>query len=92
MNTLSARLRRENKESSAANIESAKLINNSFIKVMNLIKNADEYQRSALRESLLPLQSMTKHYEQRQRKLADGLADKLADELIAIRTGKYEKI
>ena len=96
INTLSARLRRENKESSTANIESGKPINDSFIKVMDLIKNADEDQRSALRESLLPLQSTTKHYAQTQRKENRSLdIDKkteLADELIAIRRGRYEKI
>ena len=42
ISSLSARLRRENKESSAANIESAKSINDSFIKVMYMIKNANK--------------------------------------------------
>ena len=94
--TLSARLRRENKESSGANFESVKHINYSFVKMMDMIKNADEDQRSALRESLLPLQSTTKYYAQTQRKENRSFdIDKkteLADELIAIRRGRYEKI
>ena len=96
VSTLSTRLREENKESSAANIELAKPMSDSFIKMMNTIKNADEDQRSALRESLLPLQSMTKHYEKTLRKENRSLdIDKktgLVDELVAIRKGRYEKI
>ena len=96
ISSLSARLRRENKESSAANIESAKSINDSFIKMMYMIKNANKDQRSALRESLLPLQSTTKYYAQTQRKEIRSLdtvkKTELADELISIRRGRYEKI
>ena len=96
VSTLSARLFRENKESSAANTELAKSINNSFINIMDMMKSADEDQRSALRKSLLPLQSTTKHYAQTQRNENRSLdIDKkteLADELIAIRRGRYDKI
>ena len=96
VSTLSARLRRENKESSAANIELAKSTNDSFINIMGMIKSADEDQRSVLRNSLLPLQSTTKHYAQTQRNENRSLdIDKkteLADELIAIRKGRYDKI
>ena len=87
--TLSAQMRRENKESSGTNIESAKHINDSFLKMMEIIKDADEDRRSSLRESLLPLQSTTKYYAQTQRNENRSLdIDKkieLADELIAIR-------
>ena len=96
ISTLSARHRRENKESNAANIESAQSINDSFIKMMYMIKNANEDQRSALRESLLPLQSTTKHYAKTQRKENRSLdmvkKTELADELIVIRRDRYEKI
>ena len=96
ISTLSARLRRKNKESSASNIESAKLISDSFITIMDMIKNADGDRRSTLREMLLPLQSTTKHYAQTQRKenrsLDIGKKMELADELIGIRRCRYEKI
>ena len=94
--TLSARLRRENKESSGTNIELAKDINDSFFKIMDMIRKADEDHRSALRESLFPLQCTTKYYAETQRK-ENRSADinektKLSDECIAIRRGRYEKI
>ena len=96
ISTLSARLRRKNKESSASNIESTKLISDSFIAMMDMIKNADGDRRSTLRETLLPLQSTTKHYAQTQRKenrsLDIGKKMELADELIGIRRSRYEKI
>ena len=89
ISTLSARLRRKNKESSASNIELAKLISDSFIAIMDMIKNADGDRRSTLREMLLPLQSTTKHYAQTQRKenrsLDIGKKMELVDELIGIR-------
>ena len=61
-------MRQENKESTSANNESARSISDSFIKIMDIIKNADKDQRSVLRESLFPLQSTTKYYAQTQRK------------------------
>ena len=94
--TLSARLRREKKESSRVNIKLAKDINDSFFKIMDMIKKADEDHRSALRESLFPLQSTTKYYAETQRKENRSTnidkKTKLSDELIAIRRGRYEKI
>ena len=66
--TLNARMRQENKESTSANNESARSISDWFIKIMDIIKNADKDQRSVLRESLFPLQSTTKYYAQTQRK------------------------
>ena len=93
---LSARLTRENKESRAANFELAEQINDSFLKMMDKIKDENEDQRSVLRELLFPLQSTTKYYAQTQRKEHRSLnIDKkreLGDELIAIRGGRYEKI
>ena len=93
---LSARLRQENKESSAANFESAKHINDSFLKMMDKVKDENEDQRSILRESHFPLQSTTKYYAQTQRKEHRSLnIDKkreLGEELIAIRGDRYEKI
>ena len=63
---------------------------------MDTIKNTDEDKRPALRESLLPLQSTTKHYAQTQRKEKRSLdidkKTKLRNELIAIRSDRYEKI
>ena len=96
VSTLSARLSRENKESSAANIELAKSISDSFINIMDMIKSADEDQRSALRKSLLPLQSTTKHYAQTRRKINRSLdidnKTELVDDLIAFQRGRYDKI
>ena len=93
---LSARLRRENKESRAVNIESAKQINDSFIKLMVKIKSENEDQRLILRESHFPLQSTTRYYAQTQRKehRSRNIDKKreLGNELIAIRRGRYEKI
>ena len=94
--TLNARLRREIKESSGVNFESAKNINDSFLKVMDNIRKVDEDQRSVLRESVFPLQSTTKYYAQTQRKenrsLDIDMKTKLYNELLAIRQDRYEKI
>ena len=43
-------------------------INDSLLEIMDAIKNVDEVQRSALKESLFPLQSTTKAYAETQRK------------------------
>ena len=94
--TLSARLRRENKESSRVNCRSVKDINDSFIKVMDKIRKVDENQRSALRKSIFPLQSTTKYYAQTQRKenrtLDIDIKTKLTNEIIAIRRKRYKNI
>ena len=94
--TLNVHLRQENKESTSANNESARSISDSFIKIMDMIKNADKDQRSVLRESLFPLQSTTKYYPQTQRKEKRSFnideEKKLAIELIFIRRKRYEKI
>ena len=94
--TLSARLRQENKESSRVNFESAKYINDSFIKIMDQIRKVDEDQRAILRESVFPLQSTTKYYAQTQRKenrsLDIDMKTKLSNELISIRRDRYDKI
>ena len=94
--TLSARLRRENKESSGVNFESARYITDSFFKIMDKIRKVEEGQRSALRELIFPLQSTTKCYAETQRKINRSLdidmKTKLSNELIAIRRGRYEKI
>ena len=50
--TLSHRLRKENKESSTEDIESAENINNLLLKMMDSIKNADEEERSVFRKQL----------------------------------------
>ena len=71
--TLSARLIQEKKKSSEANIESAKHISDSFLKMMNMIKIADGKQRAALRESLFPFQCTRKYYAQIQRNLNRSL-------------------
>ena len=94
--TLNHRLRQENKESSTANIESAKHITHSILKVMDMIKNADEDKRMYLRQSLFPLQSTTKDYAQTQREERRSLdidkKIKLGDELIAFRNSRFQKI
>ena len=95
-NTLNARLGSEEKESSMVNTRFSKEINDSLLKVMDMIKNADEAQRSALKESLFPLQSTTQAYAETQRKENRSLdihkKTKLAEELIAMRQGRFEKI
>ena len=94
--TLSARLRQENKESTTVNFESAKYINDLFIKIMDKIKKVDKDQRSAVRESIFPLQSTTKYYAETQRKenrsLDIDMKTELSNELMAIREGRYKKI
>ena len=94
--TLTARMKRENKESSAGNIASAKDIGDSFLKVMDMIRNADKDQRPALRELIFPLQSTTKYYTKIKKKELRSLdinkKRKLGDELIAIRQNRYDKI
>ena len=96
INTLNVRLESEKKESSMAITGMSKDINDSLLKTMDMIKNADETQRSGLRESLFPLQSTTKDYAETQRKENRSLdinkKIKLADELIAMRQTRFEKI
>ena len=96
INTLNVRLGKEGKESSIANTKISKDINDSLLKTMDTIKNVDEAQRSALRESLFPLQSRTKAYAEIQRKENRSLdihkKTKLADKLIAMRQSRFEKI
>ena len=94
--TLNLRLRQENKESSTTNIESAKFVSNSILKMMDMIKNGDEDQRLALRESLFPLQSTTKSYAktQREKRRSPNIEEKirLGDKLIALRNDQFQKI
>ena len=93
---LSTRLKRENKESSEANIESANYIYDSFLKMMDKIKDGNEVQRSALLKSHFPLQSTTKDYAKTQRdehrSIEISEKTEFHDKLIAIRRGRYEKI
>ena len=96
ISTLNARLGSEDKESSMANTEISKDINDSLLKTMGMIKNADEAQRSELRESLFPLQSTTKYYAETQRRENRSLdihkRTKFGGELIAMRQTRFEKI
>ena len=96
INTLNVRLGKEYKESNMANTKISKDIIDSLLKTMDMIKNVDEAQRSALRESLFPLQSTTKDYAETQRKENRSLdihkKTKLADKLIAMRQSRFEKI
>ena len=96
ISTLNARLGSEDKESSMANTEISKDINDSLLKTMDMIKNVDEAQRSELRESLFPLQSTTKYYAETQRRENRSLdihkRTKLAGKLIAMRQTRFEKI
>ena len=94
--TLSNRLRNENKESSMENTESVQYINNSLLKMMDNIKNADEGQRSVFRKELFPLQSKRKDYAKTQRE-ENRSADinerrKLQDKLIVMRKSRFETI
>ena len=96
INTLNVRLGKEEKESSMVNTEISRDINDSLLKTMNMIKNVDEAQRSALRESLFPLQSTTKDYAVTQRKenrcLDIHKKANLADKLISMRKNRFKKI
>ena len=89
---LSARLRRENKESNSANNESARRISDLFIKTMDVIKNADKDQISVLQEPLFPLQSYAQTRRKYMRSLDADEKMKLWDELIFIRMKQFEKI
>ena len=94
--TLNSRLRQENKESSTENVESAKRVTDFILEMMHRIKNADEDQRIALRESLFPLQSTIKCYAKTQREERRSLNNqeksKLGDKLIAFRNERFQKI
>ena len=96
INTLNDRFKKEDKESSMANTGMSKNVNDLLLETMNMIKNANEAQRSALRDSLFPLQSTTKDYAETQRKENRSLdihkKTKLADKLIAMRQSRFEKI
>ena len=96
INTLNDRFENEDKESSMANTGMSKDVNDLLLETMNMIKNASEAQRSALRESLFPLQSTTKDYAETQRKenrsLDIHIKMKLSDELIAMRLSRFKKI
>ena len=96
INTLNVRLGKEHKESSMVNTEISRDINDSFLKTMDMIKTVHEAQRSALRESLLPLQSTTKDYAETQRKENRSVdihkTTKLADKLISMRQNRFKKI
>ena len=96
INTLNDRFEKEDKESSMATTGMSKDVNDLLLETMNLIKTANETQRSALRESLFPLQSTTKYYAETQRKENRSLdihqKTKLADNLIAMRQTRFEKI
>ena len=96
ISTLNVRLGSEDKESSMANTEISKDITDSLLKTMDMIKNVDEAQRSALRESLFPLQSTTKYYAETQRRENRSLdihkRTKLSSELITMRQTRFEKI
>ena len=96
INTLNVRLEREEKESNTAMTGVSKDINDSLLKIMDMIKNVDEIQRSELRERLFPLQCTTKAYAETQRKENRSLdihkKIKLADELIIMRQSRFEKI
>ena len=94
--TLSNRLRNENKESSTENTDSVQHINNILLKTMDSIKNADENQRSIFRKQLFPLQSKRKDYAKTQREENRSAhmneRRKLQDELIAMRSSRFEMI
>ena len=94
--TLNFRLRQVKKESIAANVESAKHITDSILKIMDTIKNADQDQQMAQRELLFPLQYTTKDYAKTQRQerrtLNTDKKIKLGDELITFRKDRYQKI
>ena len=94
INTLNVRLEREEKESNTAMTGVSKDINDSLLKIMDMIKNVDEIQRSELRERLFPLQCTTKAYAETQRKENRSLdihkKIKLADELIIMRQSRFE--
>ena len=96
INPLNVRLGSEDKEPSMANTGMPKNINDSLLKTMDMIKNADEAQRLELRESLFPLQSTTKNYAETQRKENRSIdinkKTTLADKLIAMRQSRFEKI
>ena len=96
INTLNVRLGKEDKESGMVNTDISRDINDSLLKTMNMIKNVDEAQRSALRESLFPLQSTTKDYADTQRKENRSLdihkKTKLAGKLISMRQNRFKKI
>ena len=94
--TLNVRLGTQPKESSMVNTGMSKDINDSLVHIMDMIKNADEPQRLALRESLFPLQSTTKDYAETQRKENRSLdihdKTKFSDQLIKMRQSRFEKI
>ena len=94
--TLSHRLRKENKESSTEDIESAENINNLLLKMMDSIKNADEKERSVFRKQLFPLQSKRKDYAKTQREenrsANTNETRKLQDELIMMRSSRSKII
>ena len=96
ISTLNDRFEKEDKESSMANTGMSKGVNDLLLETMNMIKNANEAQRSALRESLFPLQSTTKDYAETQREENRSLdihkKTKLADKLLAMRQARFEKI
>ena len=96
ISTLNVRLGKEDKESNMVNTEISRDINDSLLKTMDMIKTIDEAQRSALRESLFPLQSTTKDYAETQRKenrfLDIHKKTKLADKLISMRQNRFKKI
>lgn len=89
INTLNDRFEKEDKESSMATTGMSKDVNDLLLETLNSIKNANETRRSALRESLFPLESTAKDYAETQRKENRSLdiheKIKLADNLIAMR-------
>ena len=96
ISTLNERFEKEDKESNMANTGMSRDVNDLLLETMNMIKTANETKRSALRESLFPLQSTTKYYAETQRKENRSLdihnKTKLGDELIAMRQSRFEKI
>ena len=94
--TLNVRLGGEGKESSVINTGMSKDINDSLVHIMDMIKNTDEPQRLALRESIFPLQSTTMDYAETQRKENRSLdihdKTKFSDQLIKMCQSRFEKI
>ena len=95
--TLTDRLRNENKESSTVNIiKRTEHINDSLLKMMDKIKNADEDLRLDLRTQLFPLQSTRKDYAQTQREENRSThidrQNQLTNKLIEIRKKRFEMI